>query len=152
VGKDVAGNTAQCSTMVTVPHDQATDAPFRLNVRWNAQDPQMRGRSRRRRLPLLIDHDVAVGVEREALPRVPELRGDLRHRHALGDLDRGVTVSQVVGVPVDDAGGLAGARHDVLGPALTVRVRAGVQEAESHLARTICEQRGLGRLSATPGG
>jgi hypothetical protein len=44
---------------------------------------------------------MAVDVQRQALLRVPELRGEVRHRDAFGDLHRGLTVPQIVRVQLD---------------------------------------------------
>ena len=49
-----------------------------------------------------------IDIEREAFLRVSQLRGQLGHGDAFTELDRGVSVAQIVRVKVRDAGRLAG--------------------------------------------
>jgi hypothetical protein len=44
-----------------------------------------------------------VGVERDAVLGVAELRGEIRHRHPTRDLDTRVAVPQIVGMEPGDA-------------------------------------------------
>ena len=63
---------------------------------------------------LVLDQNVRVGVQRERLPRVSELRRHLRHRDAAADLHGRVAVTEIMRVAVGDPSRHAGAGHDVL--------------------------------------
>src|SRR5262249_48754010 len=78
------------------------------------------------RLRSFRDEDVCVAVEREALARVPDLRRDLGHGHALAHLHADVAMPEIVWAKAGEPGHAAGVADRV---ADRVLVRAGKDEA-----------------------
>jgi hypothetical protein len=62
---------------------------------------------------LLVDQNVRVRIERQALLRVTDVGCDLRHRDTLADLDADEPVAKIVRAVVGDAGCLAGVPHRI---------------------------------------